>query len=156
MGNRLMIVRKARRKTQSEVAAFMGINQNTYSYWEKGKHIDSESMLKLAEYFGVSVDFLSGRKYRVTVPPEKWGLGYDEDYARADENLRRWLEYLHGSIQYVDSLSQDSDTDLSDILETLRNRPDMRMLFSTLKGATPADVEKAQKIIELFKNNNHG
>ncbi len=154
MGNRLMIVRKARRKTQSEVAAYMGINQNTYSYWEKGKHIDSASMLKLAEYFGVSVDFLSGRRYRVTVPPDQWDLGYDEDYLKADENLRQWMEYLHGSIQYVDSLSQDSDIDMSDILETLRNRPDMRMLFSTLKSATPDDVKKAQKVIELFKNSN--
>lgn len=56
---RLKEARIASRMTQKEVAQLMGINQNTYSYWESGKtRIDNISLGKLASIFGVSVDYL--------------------------------------------------------------------------------------------------
>ena len=56
---RLKEVRKASGLTQREVAAYVGVNQNTYSYWENGKtKIDSESIAKLAKLFNVSIDYL--------------------------------------------------------------------------------------------------
>lgn len=54
--------RKSAGLTQKEVAAVVGVNQNTYSYWENGKtKIDSESLAKLSELFGVTTDFLLGK-----------------------------------------------------------------------------------------------
>lgn len=51
--------RKAARMTQAEVAKILGVNQNTYSYWETGKtKIDNVSLSKLAEIFNVSIDYL--------------------------------------------------------------------------------------------------
>lgn len=56
---RLKEVRKAAGLTQREVAAYVGVNQNTYSYWENEKtKIDSESIAKLAKLFNVSIDYL--------------------------------------------------------------------------------------------------
>lgn len=56
---RLKEVRKTAGLTQREVAAYVGVNQNTYSYWENGKtKIDSESIAKLAKLFNVSIDYL--------------------------------------------------------------------------------------------------
>lgn len=56
---RLKEVRKASGLTQREVATYVGVNQNTYSYWENGKtKIDSESIAKLAKLFNVSIDYL--------------------------------------------------------------------------------------------------
>lgn len=56
---RLKEVRKSAGLTQREVAAYVGVNQNTYSYWENGKtKIDSESIAKLAKLFNVSIDYL--------------------------------------------------------------------------------------------------
>ena len=56
---RLKEARKAARMTQAEVAKFLGVNQNTYSYWETGKtKIDNVSLSKLAEIFNVSIDYL--------------------------------------------------------------------------------------------------
>lgn len=56
---RLKEARVASRMTQKEVAQLMGINQNTYSYWESEKtRIDNISLSKLASIFGVSVDYL--------------------------------------------------------------------------------------------------
>lgn len=56
---RLKEARKASGLTQREVATYVGVNQNTYSYWENGKtKIDSESIAKLAKLFNVSIDYL--------------------------------------------------------------------------------------------------
>ena len=43
------------------------------------------------------------------------------------------------------------DEELQEYLEELKNRSEMRMLFSLAKGATKEDGEKAVKIIEAFK-----
>lgn len=43
------------------------------------------------------------------------------------------------------------DIELQEYLEELKNRSEMRMLFSLAKGATKEDVEKAVKIIEALK-----
>lgn len=67
--NRLKQIRKERGVTQSEVAKFIGISQNNYSYWENGKvKIDGDSIKKLADYFNVSVDYLLGRSLTSTLP----------------------------------------------------------------------------------------
>ena len=59
--NNLKAARKAANLTQAEVAKFIGISQNGYSYWENGKaKIDGESLSKLSLLFGVSVDYLLG------------------------------------------------------------------------------------------------
>lgn len=61
--NKLREIRRLRDKTQTEVASYIGITQNTYSYWENGKvNIDNESLQRLADYFSVSVDYLLGRE----------------------------------------------------------------------------------------------
>lgn len=55
----LRIARKTAGLTQAQVAEHIGINQNTYSYWESGKtRIDARSVQRLAELFGVPVDAL--------------------------------------------------------------------------------------------------
>ena len=56
---RLKDIRKARGFTQQQVADYIGISQNNYSYWESGKvRIDNESLVKLAEFFDVPVNLL--------------------------------------------------------------------------------------------------
>lgn len=55
--------RKSKGLTQQQVADFIGISQNNYSYWENGKvKIDSVSLQRLSNLFGVSVDYLLGRE----------------------------------------------------------------------------------------------
>lgn len=59
--NNLKTARKAALMTQAEVASYIGISQNGYSYWENGKaKIDHEALTKLAVLFGVSTDYLLG------------------------------------------------------------------------------------------------
>ena len=46
--------------------------------------------------------------------------------------------------------SNDSD-ELTEYLDELHKRPEMKMLFKVAKKASKEDVEKAVKIIEMFK-----
>ena len=53
--------RLAKGLTQRQVAAHIGINQNTYSYWETGRsRVDTAALPRLAALFGVSADYLLG------------------------------------------------------------------------------------------------
>lgn len=55
-------LRNNRGLTQFEVAKGLGITQPTYQQWETGKRSPtSETLLKLADYFGVTTDSLLGR-----------------------------------------------------------------------------------------------
>lgn len=47
---------------QSDVAAYIGVNNSTYAYYERGTHNPTpETLCKLADFFGVTVDELLGR-----------------------------------------------------------------------------------------------
>lgn len=67
------------------------------------------------------------------------------------------LEDLMSKAGYIDS-NNDTDDDkinneVEELLETLRRRPEMKMLFSIGKKATKEDIEKAVKILEALKDN---
>lgn len=98
--------------TAYQVSKGTGINQAFFSDWKtkKKRSIGVEKLEKIADYFGVSVDYLMGRDEKTTA----------------------------------------EDVELNNYLEELRNRPEMKMLFSLAKGATKEDVEKAVKIIETM------
>ena len=49
-----------------------------------------------------------------------------------------------------------SSDELSEYLEELKSRPEMRMLFSLAKGATKEDVEQAVAIIEALRKSKNG
>ncbi|WP_304283216.1 helix-turn-helix domain-containing protein [Phascolarctobacterium succinatutens] len=100
---RLKEARKSAGLTQKEVAAVVGVNQNTYSYWENGKtKIDSESLAKLSELFGVTTDFLLGKApCKTTVDSVN-----DKPAVRSDE------EKLLG---VYNSLDQESKTQLMSV-----------------------------------------
>lgn len=57
MKNRIREIRKAYGISQIELAKYLGIAQNTLSYWEQGKYdADIASLQKIADYFQCSVD----------------------------------------------------------------------------------------------------
>ena len=84
------------------------------SWKSRGLTPKYETLSKIADYFGVSVDYLLGN----TEQKEKPLVNEDEE--------------------------------LTEYLDELKNRPEMKMLFSLAKGATKEDVEKAVKIIETL------
>ena len=50
--------------TQTQIADDLGILQNTYSNYENNKYEpDIPTLLKIADYFDISMDYLCNRKY---------------------------------------------------------------------------------------------
>ena len=56
----LIQIRKSKNITQEEIAQFLNIKRQTYSAYERGVSVpDSLTLIKIARYFGVSVDRLA-------------------------------------------------------------------------------------------------
>lgn len=55
-------IRQSKGLAQKEVAAYLGVTQTAVSDWERGeREPDFKTILKLANFFNVSVDYLLGR-----------------------------------------------------------------------------------------------
>ena len=86
--DRLKELRKAKNLKQTEMAAFLGLNTRTYQDYEYGNVIPNATMLnKLADFFGVTTDYLLGRtnywfdaegRVTVKVPPDFLNFDIDE------------------------------------------------------------------------------
>ena len=67
---RIKKIREQRGLLQKELASALGIGQNTLSQYEGGKRQpDYETLCKIADYLGVTTDYLLGRS-DVPYPPE--------------------------------------------------------------------------------------
>lgn len=76
VGDQLKKLRKSRRLTQAQVAQGVNCSTATYSRYENGTRQPSiEMLIKLAEFFGVSMDYLFGK-----APPTEAALS---DYEKA-------------------------------------------------------------------------
>lgn len=59
MKNRIKELRNERKVTQATLAKYLGVAQNTLSYWENETYdIDTASLRKVADYFGVTTDYI--------------------------------------------------------------------------------------------------
>ena len=68
------------------------------------------------------------------------------------DTLRVFSEFFGVDMNTLTSTQTAADAELAELLETLRNREDMKMLFKLAKDATPDDVRRAVKIIEALHN----
>lgn len=117
--------------TVYRVSKETGISQTTFIEWRQGKYTPkADKMQKIADYFDVSVDYLLGK---TDIKKEPTVTVYDE----------------HDNIVRLDD-------ETIQLLDSLRTRPDMKMLFSISSKATPEDVLKAVKIIEALRDESEG
>lgn len=122
---------KERGVTVYRVSKETGISQTTFIEWRQGKYTPkADKMQKIADYFDVSVDYLLGK---TDIKKEPTVTVYDE----------------HDNIVRLDD-------ETIQLLDSLRTRPDMKMLFSISSKATPEDVPKAVKIIEALRDESEG
>lgn len=69
---RLKDLREDCDKTQNEIAEFLHIKQNTYSQYENGqRQIPLNTLIKLADYYSVSIDYILERTNIKTPYPHK-------------------------------------------------------------------------------------
>lgn len=89
----------------------IGLNRSAVAKWKKGAIPNGETLQKMAQYFGVDINYLLGEK----------------------------------------SETAGADPELDQLLEQLKNRKEMRMLFRLAANATTEDVLQAVKIIEALR-----
>jgi len=103
------------------------LSKSTVDNLKKGSMTSAKTLSKIADYFDVSVDYLLGN----TDIKEK-----NPSIQVRDEDDRPVV------------LSKDT----LEIINSVRTRPEMKMLFSVSSKATPEDIMKAIKIIEDLRD----
>lgn len=64
MREKLKQLRKEKKLSQSEMAQILNVHQTAVSQWEQGRTTpDTQTLIKIADYFQVSADYLLGRNY---------------------------------------------------------------------------------------------
>lgn len=62
LAERLRELRGKKGVTQSQVAEYLGLKLRAYQYYESGEHRpEYEKLMALADFFGVTTDYLLGR-----------------------------------------------------------------------------------------------
>ena len=63
LGQNLRQLRLMKNKTQEEICQVCGFKQGNYTSWETGRYTPTaDNLIKLANYFGCTVDYLLGRE----------------------------------------------------------------------------------------------
>ena len=93
MQNRLRELRKARGYTQVSVQMQTGIEQALLSKYESGERIPpTESLVRLAEFYNVSIDYIAGTKQFDLSDFKE----IREDLKRLDETLGKVISHIEG------------------------------------------------------------
>lgn len=84
IGQNLKSLRQSLGKTQNEIAEIGGFNQGIYANWETNRFVPgAESLIKLANCFGCSVDYLLGRENEESIIV----VNEDKRYTTEEKNL---------------------------------------------------------------------
>ena len=124
--------------SQKDFGKIAGVSDKAVSTWERGDKIPrmGGAIQKIADHFNL----------------EKSNI--------IDENGLKKLNAFGGkrNIEILDEKGKPIvfDPETWKIINAVRTRPEMRMLFSVSTDATPDDIIKTVKIIEALKNNGDG
>lgn len=94
-GRILTELRKQKRLTQKEMADILGVARTTYSSYEQGRRMpDTDLQNTIADYFGVSLDYLHGRSETKEKAPSLVAAHLDDDVSEEDmEDILKYIEF---------------------------------------------------------------
>lgn len=93
LGKRLKELRGKR--TQEEIANKLGLSRARYSHYENGRsEPDTEMLQKMADFFGVSVDYLLGRTDNPNLGNEQENLFFFNKEGLSEEDLALIREHI--------------------------------------------------------------
>lgn len=102
---KLKDLRKKTKKSQEEVANDLGLTRSNYSHFENGRNQpDNETLVKLANYYNVTTDYLLGRD----VPD--WAT--QEDIIDLEEMLNSNVNMAYGG----ENLTEEEKQRVKDVL----------------------------------------
>lgn len=124
-------------KKPTTVAEEIGIARATASRWSRGMTPSYPTLIKLSDYFGISVGELVG------ATPEN--VAYLAKYFNVSESLLMAVKAgREGKVQ--------SAGNLDEALEALRSQPGRRALLAATKNMTEEQVQKMADWLNAFVN----
>lgn len=111
-GERFKKLRNERNLTQSDIAKMFNVTDRAVSTWEVGKAQPSyDVLIKLADYFDVSTDYLLGFKQDDANTLNRLKMALKEAGMWDDNIDDMKLEDFAKSIKIMNMLNDDKDTD---------------------------------------------
>lgn len=105
---RLKKLRAEKGVVQKDVANYLNITTSAYGFYEQGKRVpDTEIMIKLSDYFNVSLDYLLGKtdiRNYTDDPNITIALHSDTDY---DDLPDEAIKEINGFIDYIKQKYKD-------------------------------------------------
>lgn len=127
---RLVSLRQAKGLTQVELAELLNISRGALSLYELGRREpDFETASKIADFFGVSVDYLLGR----TDDPRT----LDQITAEAEKKIDEALE---------------GDEELMAFWQELKKRDDLQLLFKQVRPLSPKAIRRIMAVIKAIED----
>lgn len=146
-------LRKSREMSQSELAGLIGVSRSTVSMWEIGaSQPDNELLVKIADIFRVSVDYLLGR----TDDP----IDYDTDGDALAEIPLSYVEAANGDMKKARAImlaaERDAQQEAQRYSGNLRrfSRQDAELIFALwgdAKDIDEKDLEDVKRFAAFIK-----
>lgn len=124
-------------KAPTGVAEELGIARPTASRWSRGTVPSYPNLIKIADYFGISVGELVG------ATPENVA------------ELAKYFSVSEALLMTVKNAQEgkfDEASDIEEALEALRSRPGRRALLAATKNMTEEQVQKMADWLNTFNN----
>ena len=112
---------KSKGITVTEMCRELKINRSSLSELKQGraKSLSNDKVIKIAKYFGVTAEYISGEQDNIMVE-------------------------AHNQPIYIDDETRE-------VIDELRTRPEMKILFSVSKNVTKEDIEATVEILKRMK-----
>jgi Predicted transcriptional regulators len=98
LSDRLKSLRAEKKRTQKDIADFLGISRQAYTKYENDQtEPDNKTLSKLAEYFDVTTDYLLGRSdIRNNEQKPEGRFFHDLDHASPDDldELENYFKFM--------------------------------------------------------------
>lgn len=116
LGERLKKLRRSKKITQEAIASKLNIKRSTYAKYETGENQpDNETLIKLADFFNVKVDYILG----LSDDPYRYNAQGDKTLK---EIIREGNAKWDTGIYIPDDISEDDLLFLENIFETALKR----------------------------------
>lgn len=129
---------KERGVTVAEVSRATGIAQTTMSNWKKRNNmLNPRNLQKIADYFGVSMDYMMGQTKAIPV-------FIPDDFREVMERkaFKSEADYLY----YKES---------QELAQEIFDNRDLHALFMTARDSTPDDLHMVRDFLLRLKETNH-
>lgn len=140
--------------TRAQMCKDTGISQGNVTDLKMGRKqsFSAKTLARIAHYFNVPIAYLLGDIEEL--PPA--AATPSVPFKDGDEYLKRIEEGYVGEISPIEkgslTITSDDFDELAGLWNTLKDRPEMKMLFKSANGATKEQVEAVVKMLESFNS----